>query len=135
MKILKKWNEISLVKRIIAGLIAGVLLGIALPEDIPVGILGDVFVGALRALAPLLVFFIVLSSLSNHQKGKSSNMGRIVVLYAISTVMAAFTAVAASFIFPTELLLGETAEASAPQGIGEVLESLIINAVSNPGEP
>lgn len=132
MKILKKWNEISLVKRIIAGLIAGVLLGIALPENIPVGILGDVFVGALRALAPLLVFFIVLSSLSNHQKGKSSNMGRIVVLYAISTVMAAFTAVAASFIFPTELLLGETAEASAPQGIGEVLESLIINAVSNP---
>ncbi len=132
MKILRKWSEISLVKRIIAGLIAGVILGLVLPESVPLGILGDVFVGALRALAPLLVFFIVMYSLSNHQKGQSSNMGRILILYAVSTLLAALTAVAASFIFPTEIALGETAEGTAPQGIGEVLESLIVSAVSNP---
>ena len=132
MKILRKWSEISLVKRIIAGLIAGVILGLVLPETVPLGILGDVFVGALRALAPLLVFFIVMYSLSNHQKGQSSNMGRILILYAVSTVLAALTAVAASFIFPMEITLGETAEGTAPQGIGEVLESLVVNAVSNP---
>ncbi|HIU26522.1 MAG TPA: serine/threonine transporter SstT [Candidatus Copromorpha excrementigallinarum] len=132
MKILRKWSEISLVKRITAGLIAGVILGLVLPETVPLGILGDVFVGALRALAPLLVFFIVMYSLSNHQKGQSSNMGRILILYAVSTVLAAITAVAASFIFPMEITLGETAEGTAPQGIGEVLESLVVNAVSNP---
>lgn len=132
MKILRKWSEISLVKRITAGLIAGVILGLVLPETVPLGILGDVFVGALRALAPLLVFFIVMYSLSNHQKGQSSNMGRILILYAVSTVLAALTAVAASFIFPMEITLGETAEGTAPQGIGEVLESLVVNAVSNP---
>ena len=132
MKILKKWNSISLVKRIIAGLIAGIILGLVLPKSVPLGILGDMFVGALKALAPLLVFFIVIYSLSNHQKGQSSNMGRIILLYAISTLLAAFTAVAASYIFPSELVLSETAEGSAPQGIGEVLESLLINAVSNP---
>ena len=132
MRILKKWNSISLVKRIIAGLIAGIILGLVLPKSVPLGILGDMFVGALKALAPLLVFFIVIYSLSNHQKGQSSNMGRIILLYAISTLLAAFTAVAASYIFPSELVLSETAEGSAPQGIGEVLESLLINAVSNP---
>lgn len=132
MKILKKWNSISLVKRIIAGLIAGIILGLVLPKSVPLGILGDMFVGALKALAPLLVFFIVIYSLSNHQKGQSSNMGRIILLYAISTLLAAFTAVAASYIFPSELVLSETAEGSAPQGIEEVLESLLINAVSNP---
>lgn len=132
MNILKKWNSISLVKRIAVGLVAGVILGLVLPKSVPLGILGDLFVGALKALAPLLVFFIVIYSLSNHQKGQSSNMGRIILLYAVSTLLAAFTAVAASFIFPSELILSETAQGSAPQGIGEVLKSLLINAVSNP---
>lgn len=132
MNIIRKWNEISLVKRIIGGLIVGVILGLVVPANVPIGILGDLFVGALKALAPLLVFFIVIYSLSNHQQGKSSNMGRIIVLYAISTMLAAFTAVAASYIFPSEIALAETAEGSAPQGIGEVLKSLLMNAVSNP---
>ena len=68
MNIIKKWNNISLVKRIIAGLAAGIILGLAVPQAELIGILGDLFVGALKALAPLLVFFLVMHSLCRHQK-------------------------------------------------------------------
>lgn len=71
MNLIKKWNDISLVKRIIAGLIVGILLGVAFPKAAPIGILGELFVGALKALAPLLVFFLVMHSISRHQKGKA----------------------------------------------------------------
>ena len=132
MKILRKWSEISLVKRIIAGLIAGGNTGSGASGNSTSGNTGRRVCGSPQGPGSLLVFFIVMYSLSNHQKGQSSNMGRILILYAVSTVLAALTAVAASFIFPMEITLGETAEGTAPQGIGEVLESLVVNAVSNP---
>ncbi|MCI9597947.1 MAG: serine/threonine transporter SstT [Firmicutes bacterium] len=132
MNIVKKWNSISLVKRIIAGLAVGIILGLIIPKAAAIGILGELFVGALKALAPLLVFFLVMHSLSQHQKGKSSNMKHIIVLYLVGTFLAALTAVAASFLFPSELMLAEGAEAEAPGGITNVLKTLLMNAVSNP---
>ena len=132
MNIIKKWNNISLVKRIIAGLAAGIILGLAVPQAEMIGILGDLFVGALKALAPLLVFFLVMHSLCRHQKGNSSNMKQIIILHFAGMLLAAFTAVVASFLFPSELALAESAEASAPGGIVEILENLLLSAVSNP---
>lgn len=132
MSIVQSWNRISLVKRIIVGLIVGIILGLVVPASVPVGILGDLFVGALKALAPLLVFFLVIHSLAQHQKGTKTNMKTVIVLYLVGTLCAAFTAVAASFLFPSTMILTEGAEAAAPGGIGEILKNLLMNAVSNP---
>lgn len=132
MELIKKWNSISLVKRIIVGLIFGVILGLAIPKVSVIGVLGNLFVGALKALAPLLVFFLVINSLARHRKGNRSNMKSVIVLYLIGTLFASFTAVAASFLFPSTLILAEGAEVTAPGGIMEVIQTLLMNAVSNP---
>ena len=132
MAILKKWNNLSLVKRIIIGLIAGVILGLVVPAFQPIGILGDLFVGALKALAPLLVFFIVMHSLASQKSGGNGNMKVVIVLYLVGTLLAALCAVAASFLFPSSLILAEGASNTAPEGIGEVLRNLLTSAVSNP---
>ncbi|MCI8648072.1 MAG: serine/threonine transporter SstT [Firmicutes bacterium] len=132
MNLVKKWNTISLVKRIILGLIVGIILGLVVPGASGIGILGELFVGALKALAPLLVFFLVMHSLCRHQKENPSNMKQVIVLYLIGTLLSSFTAVAASFLFPSTLVLAEGAEATAPEGIVEVIKTLLLNAVSNP---
>ena len=132
MRLIRKWNRIHLVLRIILGLIFGVILGLAVPQAAAIGMLGTLFVGALKALAPLLVFFLVIDSLAHHQKGARSNMTVIIVLYLIGTFLAALCAVAASFLFPSTLILAEGAASEAPGGIVEVLTSLLNNAVSNP---
>ena len=132
MYLFKKWTEISLVKRIIAGLIIGIVLGLLIPKAAVIGILGDLFVGALKAIAPLLVFFLVAHSLSNRQDTAASNMKTVIILYLISTFLAAFTAVTASFLFPSTITLAESAEAAAPEGIAEVLKALLMNVVENP---
>lgn len=132
MEIFKKWTEISLIKRIIAGLVIGVILGVAVPKVSVIGILGSLFVGALKAIAPLLVFFLVMHSLSNKQDTAESNMKTVIILYLVSTFLAALTAVAASFLFPSTLMLTEGAEGAAPEGIGEVIQNLLMNIVDNP---
>ena len=133
MELIRKWNKVSLVKRIIVGLVVGAILGVVVPSLSVISILGDLFVGALKALAPLLVFFIVMNSLAHHKKGGSSNMSTVVVLYLIGTFLAALCAVVASFAFPSTLLLETSAEGmAAPSGIAEVLKNLLMNAVSNP---
>ena len=132
MNLLAKWNRISLVKRIAAGLALGALLGFALPQLTFLGVLGTLFVNALKALAPLLVFFLVMDSLSQHKKGTSSNMGMVVALYLLGTFLAALCAVAASFLFPTTLTLAAGGETAGPGGILEVLQSLLNSMVSNP---
>ena len=132
MELLRKWNHISLVKRIIVGLILGAALGALLPQASVIGILGTLFVNALKALAPLLVFFLVLHSLSQHKKGAKSNMSAVIVFYLIGTFLAALCAVATSFLFPSTLILVEQAEQAAPGGIADVLQNLLNSAVSNP---
>lgn len=132
MELLHKWNHISLVKRIIVGLILGAALGALLPQASVIGILGTLFVNALKALAPLLVFFLVLHSLSQHKKGAKSNMSAVIVFYLIGTFLAALCAVVTSFLFPSTLILAEQAEQAAPGGIADVLQNLLNSAVSNP---
>ena len=132
-QIIKKWNQISLVKRIICGLIIGIILGLGFPRLTVLSLLGDLFVGALRAIAPLLVLFLVMGALASQKEGKQSNMKRVIFLYLLGTFLAGCVAVAASFIFPITITLSESAsDAAAPSGIGEVLNSLLMSVVSNP---
>ena len=130
--LLTKWNSISLVKRIIVGLILGIILGLVIPQVTVIGLLGDLFVGALKAVAPILVFFLVMASLAN-AGGGAANMGFIVMLYMVGNFASALVAVAASKLFPVTLILAETAEEIAPpSGVGEVLKNLLLSVVSNP---
>ena len=127
----RKYNDISLIKRIVAGLAVGAVLGIAFPNAEAVGLLGTLFVSALKAVAPVLVFFLVTSALANAKAAGS--MRTVVVLYLVSTFAAALVAVGASYLFPTELTLAAPAEAQGtPSGIGEVLGTLVSNMVANP---
>ena len=99
--LLAKWNQISLVKRIIIGLIIGIVLALTVPEQAKgVVILGSLFVGALKAIAPILVLFLVMSAISQHKAGQQTNMKSIIVLYLLGTFLAGLIAVIASFIFP-----------------------------------
>ena len=132
MNIWNKWTQISLVKRILVGLVIGAILGVVVPGAAVLAVLGDLFVGALKALAPLLVFFIIMNSLARHKKGGSTNMSTVILLYLAGTFLAALCAVVASFAFPSTLTLTTGVEQAAPSGIGEVLKGLLINAVSNP---
>lgn len=132
--LINKWNKISLVKRILIGLIIGIILALT-AKDIasPVVIFGSLFVGALKAVAPILVFFLVMSAISSHEKGQQTNMKSILVLYLLGTFLAGLTAVVVSFIFPTTLTLVEGAkDVVPPEGIVEVLKSLLMNVVDNP---
>lgn len=129
----QKWNDISLVKRILAGLIIGAILGVALPSLSVIAIFGDLFVGALKGVAPILVFFLVMSSLAQHKKGAKTNMGSVVALYLIGTFASALVAVVGSFLFPVTLTLTEAAAGTAPpDGVGTVIKTLLLNVVQNP---
>ena len=135
MNIIQKWNSISLVKRIICGLIIGAILGMAVPQVSVIGILGTLFVGALKAIAPILVFFLVIAALACGQEGGGKTMGRVVVLYLVGTVAAAVIAVLACHVIPIVLPLGSGASAegwTAAGGVGEVFANLLSNIVANP---
>ncbi|WP_075981347.1 serine/threonine transporter SstT [Bacillus massilinigeriensis] len=132
--IILKWNEISLVKRILVGMVIGILLALTIPDATKwVTIFGSLFVGALKAVAPILVLFLVMSAISQHKSGQQTNMKSILGLYGISTFLAGFVAVVASFIFPVTLSLTTGAkDLTPPGGIIEVLKTLLFNIVDNP---
>lgn len=131
-KIWEKWNEWSLILRILCGMIIGTILALAIPGIAAVELLGTLFVSALKAVAPILVFFLIIAALTNATK--MSSMKRIVVLYAVSTLLAGIVSVLACYIFPLHLTLVEAADKSAPSGVAEVLGNLLMNVVSNPVE-
>jgi serine/threonine transporter len=132
-KIWEAWTGVSLVIRIVIGLVIGALLGLVFPQATAVGILGDIFVGALKAIAPLLVFFLVISSLSNASNTHGGVIRTVIILYMFSTFLAAIIAVIASKLFPVQMLLAEAnTDTAAPQGVVEVLENLLMNIVANP---
>ena len=124
----------SLVKQILVGLVPGIILGMAAPEAAKgAGFLGTIFVTALKGVAPILVFVLVMSSIANQRLGEDLHIKPILVLYMISTFGAAVLAVIASFIWPTQIALVADAESlAAPGGILEVFENLILNVVDNP---
>jgi len=128
------WNRISLVKQIIIGLLIGIILALVVPDKVSgITILGDLFVGALKGVAPVLVFFLVMSAISKHKSGEKTNMKAIIALYLIGTFLAGTVAVVVSFIFKTNLILAEGAgDVTPPGGITEVLKNLVFNIVANP---
>ena len=114
-------------------MIIGAVLGMAVPNAKAIAILGSLFVGALKAVAPVLVFFLVIAAIAQHKEGHKTNMKQIIVLYMIGTLVASLVAVIASFAFPVTLVLAEGAkDVTAPGGISEVLKTLLMNAVDNP---
>ncbi|MDF2645653.1 MAG: serine/threonine transporter SstT [Paenibacillus sp.] len=128
-----KWNQLSLVKRILAGIIVGIILALSIPNATGITIFGSLFVFALKAVAPVLVLLIVMSAISKHKKGHQTNMKAILALYGLSTFLAGLIAVIASFIFPVSLTLVKGAvDLTPPDGIVEVLKTLLFQIVDNP---
>ena len=130
--LLKQWSKLSLIIRILVGLVLGTVLGIVVPQATAIGILGDVFVGALKAIAPVLVFILVMSSLANAKGGVGKRFTTVVFFYILSTCLAAFVAVIGCFAFPVTIQLKDAVESAAPTGIWEVLGTLLTNMVQNP---
>ncbi|HCM9120400.1 serine/threonine transporter SstT [Enterobacter asburiae] len=124
----------SLVKQILVGLVLGVALAlISKPAAEATGLLGTLFVGALKAVAPILVLTLVMASIANHQQGQKTNIRPILWMYLLGTFSAALTAVVVSFIFPSTLQLTTGAtDITPPAGIVEVMHSLLMSIVANP---
>lgn len=132
--LLIKWNQLSLVKRILVGLTVGIILALTIPDGAKwISIFGTLFVGALKAVAPILVLFLVMYAIANQRKGQKTNMKSILILYGIGTFLAGFIGVVASFMFPVKLSLVTGAQdLTPPGGIVEVLQTLLFNIVDNP---
>lgn len=132
-RIIRAWNKTNLIKRIGFGMTIGAILGLFVPNVSGIGLLGDLFVGGLKAIAPILVFALVANALSQHQKGQDSNMRTVIFLYLLGTFAAALVAVIASFLFPVQIVLSSAStEVSPPDGIGQVLSNLLLKVVDNP---
>lgn len=131
---LSKWGQISLVKRIIIGLVVGIILAVVAPNKVNfLTIFGSLFVGALRGVAPMLVFFLVMGAIAQHKTGQKTNMKSILSLYLFGTVVAGLVAVVAGFLFPVKMVLAESVNSIAPpQGLVEVIKTLLMNLVDNP---
>ena len=132
-RIILTWKKTNLIKRISLGIFCGALLAILFPKASAFGLLGEIFVGGLKAIAPLLVFSLVSNALSQQKKGQQSNMRTVIVLYLLGTFAAAIVAVLASFIFPISIDLTEAKQTIAsPDSIGQVLSNLLLKLVDNP---
>ena len=135
MGIIKKWNSLSLIVRILIGMIIGALLGLAFPQLSWISVFGELFVGALKAIAPVLVFILVASSLTNAKGGNAKKFRLVIGLYLFSTLSAAIVSVFTSFAWPVTIPLAglEKAEGySAPHGMSEVVMNLLRSIVTNP---
>lgn len=133
--IVDAYLRLGLVPLIVLALVIGAIIGVVAPSfGLSLGILGSIFVGALKAVAPILVFVLVLAAVSNQRIGADSRIKPIIFLYLVGTFSAALVAVGASFMFPTELVLNniESIEQAAPQSLREVLTNLVMNLVANP---
>lgn len=130
--ILEKWTSVSLVLRIIVGLVVGAVLGIAVPQWTGIAILGRVFVSALKAIAPVLVAVLVASSIAKAGGGLGPRFRTVISRYMLSTFIAAILAVVGSFLFPVSLDLTDAAEGSAPGSLADVFTVLLTSIVENP---
>ena len=132
-KIAAAYNGVSLILRIAIGLVVGVILALVCPDATWLQELGNLFVGALKGIAPVLVFVIVASALAQGTSKLDRRFGTVVWLYMLTTFLAAILSVVTSTIFPQTLVFPEAAEAEViPQGLGEVMHTLLSNIVSNP---
>lgn len=131
-KVFSLYSKSPLILRIAIGLIIGVCLGLWVPQASFVTVFGDIFVGALKAIAPVLVFVLVISSLSSAGEGLGKRFRTVIFLYMLSTFLAAVVAVIGSYIFKVTIPLSSTIEQTAPSGLGEVFRALLSNMVMNP---
>lgn len=133
--LIEKWNNSSLILRIIVGLVIGIILGLTIPQVSWISIIGDLFVGALRGIAPLLVFTLIISALSHMGKGQKTNMSFVAILYILGNLLSALSAVLVSYAFPVILTFSEntnTQDITPPSNVLDVLHNLLMNLVSNP---
>ncbi len=130
--IVKFYVKTPLILRIAIGIVIGIALGLLLPSATVMDTLGGIFVGALKAIAPILVFVLVIASLASAGKGIGKRFGKVIFFYLISTFLAAVVAVIASYIFKVTIPLAEAVQDSAPAGLGEVFSALLTNMVQNP---
>ena len=130
--ILGFYTKTPLILRIAIGLVIGICLGLFLPQASFVTVFGNIFVGALKAIAPILVFVLVIASLSSAGKGIGKRFGRVIFFYMLSTFLAAVTAVVGSYIFKITIPLAEAVDKTAPTGLGEVFGALLSKMVENP---
>ena len=128
----RKWSEMSLVLRILGGLVIGAVLGLLAPSWTWLGILGTVFVSALKAIAPVLVFVLVMASIAKAGGGLGARFRTVIALYLLSTLAAAMVAVAGSKLFPVTLQLQQVAAGSAPSALEDIFTNLLTNMVANP---
>lgn len=132
-RIILTWKKTNLIKRISLGILCGALLAVIFPQASAIGLLGEIFVGGLKAIAPLLVFALVANALSQQKKGEKSNMKTVIMLYLLGTFAAALVAVLIGFVFPLEIDLADAKQSlSPPDGIGQVLSNLLLKLVDNP---
>ncbi len=128
----KKWTESSLILKILIGLIIGAILGVAVPNWTIIGFPGEIFVSALKAIAPILVFVLVASAISKARSGIGSRFKTVIVLYLFSTFLSAMVAIIGSTLFPVTIHLTDASTATAPGGLGEVMTNMILSVFSNP---
>lgn len=129
----QKWSDTSLVLRIVMGIILGAVLAVAFPSATWLAMLGTLFVGALKAVAPILVFVLVINALASHVSGQKTNMKGIVFLYLFATFIAGAVGVIAAKLFPVKLTFKEVdADLQPPENVWGVMETLLNNIVSNP---
>ena len=135
MSLIKKWNSLSLILRILICLIIGAALGLTIPGATWISVFGQLFVGALKAIAPILVFVLVAASLANAKGGNASKFRMVIVLYLLSTLTAAIVSVFTSFAFPVTIPLTGVEEAAgyvAPESMTDIVMALLNNVVQNP---
>lgn len=132
--IVNAWNRVSLIAKIAIGIVIGAGLGILVPQATGIGLIGTMFVRALKAIAPILVFVLVISSIANAGKGNGKQFRMITFMYILSTMLAAVVAVSASFLFPVTMTLDIESYQSevVPSGIVEVLQNILMNITDNP---
>lgn len=131
----QRYNSTSLILRILCGLIIGVILALVVPGWTWIGEFGSLFVGALKGIAPVLVFVLVSSALAQNAARLDRRFGMVIWLYMLTTFLAAVLAVITSKLFPQTLVLGSAAASDTiPQGLGDVVHNLLANVVANPFE-
>ena len=132
MDIIKKWTESSLILKIIIGLVIGAILGLLVPEWTIIGFPGEIFVSALKSIAPILVFVLVASAISKARSGIGSRYKTVIILYLFSTFLSAMVAVMGSYLFPVTIHLTSASTATAPGALQDVIMGMILKIFSNP---
>ncbi len=132
MNIIKKWTESSLILKIIIGLVIGAVLGVLVPGWKIIGFPGELFVSALKAIAPILVFFLVASAISKARSGIGSKYKTVIIFYIFSTFLSAMVAVIGSYLFPVSIHLASASRQTAPTALENVISDMILNIFANP---